>query len=249
MNNVYEGHISLKVLRRRETYRREGHMSPLSTFLFLLSLSTAALADEEGAEFEVSPPIENFEGVTIDRMRAPLLDLSSPLTDLNSVDDTSAEYSNQVRLESLNSAHPEGDCSVARHGCVGSATVTVPLGKRSDSTSSAGVGVDHVLTLQEMARREHHRREMDAVLDQLQLAWAYGEPLTSGVSPAATPSDRRRAILNYWAALPDTAQGREEREVVREFLKHVVQPSPWPVTQQELDVAHATCGCEHPLDL
>ena len=224
-------------------------MSPLSTFLFFLSLSPAALADEEGVEFEVSPPIENIEGITIDRMRAPLLDLTSPMNRLYSVDVGDFDQGNQMRLEGLDSAHPEADCSVARHGCVGSATVTVPLGKRADSTSSASSTVDHVLTLQEMARREHHRREMDGVLEQLQLAWAYGEPLASGMGPAATPGDRRRAILDYWAALPDTPHGREQREVVREFLVHVVQPSPWPVTQQELDVTRATCGCEHPLEL
>ena len=91
-------------------------------------------------------------------------------------------------------------------------------------------------------QREHMADRYFQLPDQLAATWETGARL--GSHPAgATPADRRAALLAFWASRTKTPEGERVRQLTADFIEHVVQDSPWPVTTAEIAAAEADCQC------
>ncbi len=92
---------------------------------------------------------------------------------------------------------------------------------------------------------QHHRRQVDRVLTRLDRLWVDGSALDGG-PPLATWSDRRQAVLRFWASRTGTTEGRAMRDAVARWFRAVVMASEHPATAEELDVAEAHAGVPFP---
>lgn len=81
------------------------------------------------------------------------------------------------------------------------------------------------------------------VPDMLTATWEQGAPLEPGGATLEDPVARRAAILEFWASRADTAEGAAVRAVTGDFIRYVVQDSPWPATPDEIAATEARCGC------
>jgi tetratricopeptide (TPR) repeat protein len=80
----------------------------------------------------------------------------------------------------------------------------------------------------------------------LEALWREGLPPAGG-EPLETPEARRAALLEWWVTRTCTPEGDLVREVIARYLATEVQPSPWPVTPEELLAVNARRTCADPL--
>jgi hypothetical protein len=83
----------------------------------------------------------------------------------------------------------------------------------------------------------------DRLPDQLALLWIAGVPLQDDAPLLRTSDERRAALLAFWATRTCTPEGRRVRGIALDFLREVVQPSPWPVTPAEVAQTNARTPC------
>lgn len=81
--------------------------------------------------------------------------------------------------------------------------------------------------------------ELETLTDRLDALWELGIPLHEGDARIEAISDRRLAILAFWASRAATPQGVDTCKAVEEWLSQVVQPSTDPVTATEQEEANA----------
>lgn len=83
----------------------------------------------------------------------------------------------------------------------------------------------------------------------LEAAWSKGAPLEPGGPTLPTPAARRAAMLDLWATRADGPEGEMVAQVVADFLEHVVQAGPDPVTSDEQAQANVRAAGVRRLDL
>lgn len=81
------------------------------------------------------------------------------------------------------------------------------------------------------------------VPNRLTATWEQGAPLEDGGPSLPDPVARRQAILEFWATRADTAEGAAVREVTGDFIRYIIQDSPWPASPDEIAATEARCGC------
>lgn len=102
---------------------------------------------------------------------------------------------------------------------------------------------------QAIANQATWTRVNQEVPARLEAAWTRGEPLEPGGPALPSPVQRRAAMLDLWATRADGPEGHMVAQVVADYLEHVVQASPDPVTPAEQDAANARAGGVRLLDL
>lgn len=107
---------------------------------------------------------------------------------------------------------------------------------------------DEVGAYVEVLRATAHRAHMDTLPDRLEELWTAGTPLQPGPE-LATPSDRRAAVLAYWATRADTPEGADTSAAVEAWLRAEVQTSEHPVSDSERADAEARRSDGRPLSL
>lgn len=157
--------------------------------------------------------------------------------------------------------HPDGQFDVQRSGYV-------PLKNaiRADEILGQGVVTVDAPIISERKLAQQRARVMDEMIGDvrswrealcaegfeerllleipqtLDRVWRDGLPIT-GDAPLPTPSDRRAALLDWWATRTCTTEGEQVRTLIVRYLDHEVQPSAWPVTTGELVAANSRRAC------
>lgn len=81
-------------------------------------------------------------------------------------------------------------------------------------------------------RRTAFEETLQALPDRLDALWTQGTPLEAGPI-LATPDERRRAVLAYWASRAESWEGGRVAAAVGVWLAETVQTSDHPVTPAE----------------
>lgn len=84
-----------------------------------------------------------------------------------------------------------------------------------------------------VSRRTELENQLQVLPDRLDALWRDGTPLGGQGAALASPDDRRRAVLAYWATRTDTPEGQRVAEAVEQWLGAVVQTSDHPITDAE----------------
>ena len=91
---------------------------------------------------------------------------------------------------------------------------------------------DELAWYQAVVARTAVEEQVAALPDQLDAVWNDGTPLY-GVGPLATPKERRRHVLEFWASRAATPEGQFVCRAVAAWLDATVQTSDHPITDEE----------------
>lgn len=100
---------------------------------------------------------------------------------------------------------------------------------------------DEIAAFRAVQQRTIFEEQLLGLPDRLDRLWADGTPIEPGPT-LATPDERRRAVLSYWATRADTVEGQRVRETVEDWLLAVVQAGDRPLTDAERAEFEAQAG-------
>lgn len=92
-------------------------------------------------------------------------------------------------------------------------------------------------------------QKVEGLPARLEALWAAGVPLDDDGATLETPTERRQALLAFWASRTESAWGEEVREAVEAFCRGVVQQSDDPFPRWEIDAFNGTSTASRPFSL
>lgn len=162
--------------------------------------------------------------------RNGMLDFRKPIAGFQPA--PSAVYEQDLRRQST-AIDPGGRAVVLDQGGVGFWLLPSPTKRQAQRARVREALADEMVWYDAVVARTAIEERVFALPDQLDAVWNDGTSLDGSVGALATPRDRRRHILEYWASRSDTPEGRRISGAVGAWLGAVVQPSAHPITAEE----------------